>query len=140
MDRRAWSAPIIGRYVLYQLPALVVLILILVFVRRWVDLPGWLGWGLVALWVAKDVVLFPFTWRAYDRSGRQRVDLTQMVGALGIAEERLAPSGFVRVRGELWHAEVEGGGPPVERGEAVRVRDIHGLRLLVVPEDVEGAS
>ena len=140
MDRRAWSAPIIGRYVLYQLPALVVLILILVFVRRWVDLPGWLGWGLVALWVAKDVVLFPFTWRAYDRSGRQRVDLTQMVGALGIAEERLAPSGFVRVRGELWHAAVEGGGPPVERGEAVRVRDIHGLRLLVVPEDVEGAS
>ena len=140
MDRRAWSAPIIVRYALYQLPALVVLILILVFVRRWVDLPGWLGWGLVALWVAKDVVLFPFTWRAYDRSGRQRVDLTQMVGALGIAEERLAPSGFVRVRGELWHAEVEGGGPPVERGEAVRVRDIHGLRLLVVPEDVEGAS
>jgi membrane-bound ClpP family serine protease len=139
MDRRAWSPRIIVRYVLYQLPASVILILILVFVRRWVDLPGWLVWGLVALWVAKDVVLFPFTWRAYDRS-RQRADVTRMVGALGIAEDRLAPSGFVRVRGELWHAEVEGGGSPVEKGETVRVREIHGLRLLVAPEDEGGTS
>ena len=140
MDRRAWSAPIIVRYVLYQLPALVILILILVFVRRWVDLPGWLVWSLVGLWVTKDVVLFPFTWHAYDRSSRQRADVSRMVGALGIAEERLAPSGFVRVRGELWHAEVEGGWPPIERGQAVRVRDIRGLRLLVALENVEETS
>jgi len=134
MDRQARSARIILRYVLYQLPALVILILILVFIRRWVDLPAWLAWGIVAIWVTKDVVLYPFTWHAYDRS-RRRSDLTRMLGAMGIAEDRLAPAGFVRVRGELWHAEIEAGRPPVERGEAVRVRDIQGLKLLVEPED-----
>jgi membrane protein implicated in regulation of membrane protease activity len=138
MNRQAWSARIILRYVLYQLPALVILIIILIFVRRWVDLPAWLAWSIVALWVAKDVVLYPFTWHAYDRS-RPRSDLTRMLGAKGIAEDRLAPSGFVRVRGELWQAEIEAGRPPVERGEAVRIRDIQGLKLLVEPED-QGAG
>ncbi|GAI89314.1 unnamed protein product, partial [marine sediment metagenome] len=92
------------RYALLQVPALALLVVLLIVVQRWVDLPAWFSWGLVALWVAKDAILFPFTWRAYDwhRSG----DANSMVGARGVTEEQLAPSGYIRVHGELWKAEV----------------------------------
>lgn len=39
-----------------------------------------------------------------------------MLDARGIAKEKLDPSGYVQVRGELWKAEVWGGGPPVDAG------------------------
>ena len=133
-DRR-WSARVVVRYALLQVPALALLVVLLIVVQRWVDLPAWFTWGLVALWVAKDAVLFPFTWRAYDwhRSG----DANSMVGARGITEEQLAPSGYIRVHGELWKAEMMGDGPSIDRGEAVRVRGIRGLTLLVQRDNEE---
>jgi membrane-bound ClpP family serine protease len=88
-------------------------------------------WGLVAISVAKDVILFPFVWSAYDwdRQG----EANSMVGRQGIVKERLAPSGLIQIRGELWKAKVVGGSPPIEKGEAVRVEEMRGLTLLVRP-------
>lgn len=135
MNERRWSARIVLRYALFQVPAVVILVLIMVLVQRWVDLPRWFFWGLVALWVAKDVILFRFTWRAYDRERLE--DTNSMIGARGFAEDRLAPSGYIRVHGELWQGEVLGGRPPIERGEGVRVRGIRKLTLLVERENEE---
>ncbi len=135
MNERRWSARIVLRYALFQVPAVAILVLIMVLVRRWVDLPGWFFWGLVALWVAKDVILFPFTWHAYDRE--RPADTNSMIGARGIAEDRLAPSGYIRVHGELWQGEVVGGGPPIDRGEGVRVLGIRKLTLLVQSDNEE---
>ena len=73
--------------------------------------------------------MFPFVWRAYDRDGQR--DQHQMVGMRGTAMERLDPSGYVRVRGELWQAEVMAGCAPIDEGRGVRVRGIHGLTLVV---------
>ena len=56
-----------------------------------------------------------------------------MVGRRGIAKERLAPSGYMHICGELWKAKLVGGGPPIEKGEAVRVEEMRGLTLLVRP-------
>jgi membrane protein implicated in regulation of membrane protease activity len=123
------------RYMLLQLPAVVLLGLILLLVEQWLDIPGWLVWGLLALWVAKDVILFPFVWRAYDWDSAG--DASSMVGARGVAKERLAPTGYVRVCGALWQAEVTGGGPPINEGEGVRVLGIRGLTLLVRPDNEE---
>ena len=120
------------RYTLLQVPGAALLVGLLIVVRRWVDLPAWLLWGLVAVWVAKDVILFPFLWRAYDWD-RSR-DGNSMVGLQGRANERLDPSGYVTVRGELWLAEVMEGGRAVEKEEGVRVQGMRGLTLLVVPE------
>jgi membrane protein implicated in regulation of membrane protease activity len=127
--KKPWSSRIIVRYVLLQLPALAVLVVLLVLVKRWIDLPSWFIWGLICLWIAKDIALFPLTWRAYDQD-RAKAG-SSMVGARGIAEERLNPSGYMRVGGELWHAEAVGDAPPIERGEVVRVQGIRGLTLLV---------
>lgn len=133
MNKRRWPFRILVRYALFQLPALVLLVLILIMVRRWVDLPNWLEWGLIAAWVVKDAVLFPLVWPSYERS--QREDVNSIAGERGIAEERLAPAGYVRVHGELWQAKVMGGGYAIDRGEGVRVQAIRGLTLLVQPDD-----
>ena len=127
--KKPWSSRIIVRYVLLQLPALAVLVVLLVLVKRWIDLPSWFIWGLIGLWIAKDIALFPLTWRAYDQD-RAKAG-SSMLGERGIAEERLNPSGYIRVGGELWQAEVMGDAPPIERGEGVRVQGIRGLTLLV---------
>lgn len=133
MNERSWPTRVVVRYALLQVPAVVVLVLILILLRRWVEIPPWSVWGIVALWVAKDVALFPFVWRSYarDRSG----EADSMVGARAIAKDRLDPSGYVRVRGELWQAEVMGGGPPITSGEGVKVRGTRGLTLLVQPDN-----
>jgi len=102
----------------------------LIQLRNWFDLPAWSVWGLVAISVAKDVILFPFVWSAYDwdRQG----EANSMVGRRGIVKERLAPSGLIQIRGELWKAKV-GDNPPIEKGKAVRVEKMRGLTLLVRP-------
>ena len=129
MNATRWSSRVVIRYALLQIPALALLIVLLFLVKRWVDLPQWFIWGIILFWVAKDVILFPITWRAYDQD-RPR-GAYSMVGAPGIAEDRLAPSGYIRVHGELWQAEVMGDSLPIERGESVRIQGIRGLTLLV---------
>ncbi|MGD8226382.1 MAG: NfeD family protein [Desulfobacteraceae bacterium] len=131
MNRKKWSSRILLKYWLLQLPALALLALILMFAQRWVDLPAWIFWGSLSIWVVKDAVLYPFVWRAYDWGHSK--DSNSMVGTKGTAKERLAPSGYVQVRGELWKAELAKGHQPVEEGEAVLVQEIRGLTLIVQP-------
>lgn len=89
-------------------------------------IPQWVFWGIVILWVIKDVVLFRYTWCAYDWEHQP-----PLIGTTGITVDRLAPSGYVRVGGELWRAEVAKGESPIEKGMMVRVRDVKGLALIV---------
>ena len=53
-----------------------------------------------------------------------------LVGEVGVVRSPLAPRGQIFLRGELWNAESE---VPVEPGESVRVTQIDGLTLRVVP-------
>ena len=131
MNKKKWSSRILIRYWLLQLPALALLVLILIFAQRWVDLPAWIFWGALAIWVVKDAVLYPFVWRAYDWDRSD--DSNAMVGARGTAKEPLTPSGYVQVRGELWKAELADGCQPVEEGDLVQVQKIRGLTLIVRP-------
>jgi membrane protein implicated in regulation of membrane protease activity len=106
-----------------------------ILARHWLDLPTWIAVVVVSLWVVKDIALFPFVWRAYDKT--RPGDPYSMIGARGIAQERLAPSGYVLVGRELWRAEMMEPGSAVEKGEAVRVREIKGLTLMVERETDE---
>ena len=118
------------RYGLLMIPGTLALVLILIVVRHWVVIPVWLFGTLVALSIAKDVIMFPFVWQAYDQN--QPTVPGSMIGRRGIAKERLAPVGYIQVGGELWWAVKIGGGPPIEMGEWVRVEKIEGLKLFVV--------
>jgi membrane protein implicated in regulation of membrane protease activity len=130
------SARTVVRYGLLQLPGLALLVLFLVLAQRWFDIPSWLAWGFLALWVAKDAALYPFVRRSYDRD--QPRDMNPMLGAHGIARDRLAPSGYILVHGELWQAEVTEGSPPIEKGKGALVRGTRGLTLIVEPDNEEG--
>ena len=128
--------PIYLRYILLNIPGLMAVILILIIIQHWVVLPVWLFWSVMAIWVIKDAVLFPFVWRAYDwdQPGRNQ----SMIGERGIAKERLAPSGYVQIRGELWKAEKIGDGPPIEVGQPVNIVQVEGLTLYVSSENPNG--
>jgi membrane protein implicated in regulation of membrane protease activity len=97
-------------------------------VRRWMNLPAWSLWVIVAFWVAKDVASFPFIWRSYNRN--RPSNPSSIIGARGIAEEPLNPSGYIRVHDELWKAEVIGSSP-VNKGDGVHVAGVKGIKLLV---------
>jgi membrane-bound serine protease (ClpP class) len=68
------------------------------------------------------------------RMKRQKVQtgVEHLVGATGEVTERLAPSGHIRVLGELWEAHSSTELPP---GSRVRVVAVHGLKLEVEPVD-----
>jgi len=133
--KRRWSTQALAKYILLQLPIIVLLTIFLFVIRQWVDLPPWLIVGIIALWTIKDIAMFPVVWRAYDQS--RPGDATSIVGVRGTVTERLAPSGYVQIRGELWRAEVMQGGKPIEKGKRVLVVGIEGLTLLVRPEEKE---
>ncbi len=137
MNERKWSTRVLVKYTILQLPGLAVFVIIMVFLLHWFELPVWLLLCSVFVWVAKDVILYPFVWRAYDQPhGR---DADAMIGACCVAKERMAPSGYVMVHGEFWKAELAVGNRLVEKGERVRVRKTRGLTLIVEPwnEDCE---
>ena len=137
MDLKLRNIPrsIYIRYILLNIPEFVAMLLILVVIQYWVEIPAWLFWTIIVFWIVKDVVLFPFIWSAYDwdRAGQSG----SMIGERGIAKEQLAPTGYIQIHGELWRAERIGEGPPIETGRSVRVKKMEGLTLLVEPDNTE---
>ena len=111
----------------------VVLVGILLIIRLYISLPGWVIAVMVTIWVLKDVALFPLVWRAYDwdRPGISRV----MTGAVGVVKKPLVPGGFVQIDGELWKAKNIGSEKVVERGTPVRVMKRIGLTVHVMAHD-----
>lgn len=117
------------RYALFQIPDLLILVLILLVLRWWIDPRSWVYAAIVGIWIIKDVFTFPLVWRAYDRP--QPGNTKSLIGTEGITEEQLNPSGYIRVNGELWQAKVMGKNAPIEKGEAVLIEGVYGLTLLV---------
>jgi membrane-bound serine protease (ClpP class) len=62
------------------------------------------------------------------RQNKVMIGPEALVGAVGIAQQELAPRGQILVHGELWVAESD---DPVAPGESVRVRAVDGLKLRV---------
>ena len=129
MNHRMWSTRVLLKYSLVQLPAAVVIFLILMLVSQWITIPAWLVWCLIGLWILKDLILYPFVWRAYDWDSSGKSDM--MTGRFGIAKEKLDPSGYIIVRGELWKARVIDESMRIEKGEKVFVKARKGLTLQV---------
>jgi membrane protein implicated in regulation of membrane protease activity len=132
MDEKRWSSRVLMRYALIQLPGLAVLVLVLVLLQRWVQMPLWLLWTIVLLSVVKDVIMFPIVWRAYDKDSHDSSN--SLTGELGTTTECLSPAGHIRIKGELWRAEIADTDIPVDKGETVRVLSSDGLTLIVKPE------
>jgi membrane protein implicated in regulation of membrane protease activity len=120
------------RYTLFQVPGWIVAAAILFGLQQWLDFRMWIAVALFAVYVVKDFLLYPFLRSAYE--GGPSAGAAALIGLAAVAEQDLAPRGYVRVRGELWEAEAARGTPPIPRGATVRVRSARGMRLVVSPE------
>lgn len=85
--------------------------------------------SVLALWIVKDLLLYPVMRRYYRATPPQQ----RMIGARGVTLSPLAPRGFVRVRGEIWQAQPADGTARVPEGTDIHVCDIRGLLLFVEP-------
>jgi len=116
-------------YALLQLPGLALVVLALLALQPLFDLSSRQVTAIIAIWVLKDAVLFPFVWRAFD--WHRSDDAQVMVGTEALVVERLDPEGYVHVHGELWKAATMREGQPVEKGTIVYIRGMRGLTLIV---------
>lgn len=117
------------KYLLLQLPGWVLAIIVLTGLRHWLGLPFWIALGLFLLWVVKDLVMYPLLRTAYE--SRVKTGIEELIGTRGIVEQELAPRGYIRVRGELWRAEVKADDGRIPRGSSVRILEAQGMTLIV---------
>jgi membrane-bound ClpP family serine protease len=127
-----WSPKVFAKYWALQVAGTALIALILVVLQEPLAIPTWLVWTIVALWVLKDAALYPFVWRSYDPDYPSMLSIE---GEVGVATDRIDPSGPVRVRGARWRATLAHGARPVDKGEAVRVWERRGLTLVVAALD-----
>ena len=132
-SRSMWSGLVLAKYWALQLPATALVILVLLGIADRFLWPQWIVWTIVAAWVAKDAILYPFVWRSYDPSDPAALPFP-VKGAKGVAIDRIDPYGVVRIWGELWRAELSRGARRIEQGETVQVTARNGLTLLVEAE------
>jgi len=77
--------------------------------------------------------------QSYQWSDATRLtDAKQLIGVHGIAESDLLPSGTVRIEGHSFESLSDG--PPIHRGDSVRVVRIDMGRLVVVPASLPTAA
>jgi membrane-bound serine protease (ClpP class) len=92
------------------------------------------SWWAIAPIALAAILFFVFVIPAALRAQRapSTFSLDNIVGAEGIAETDLRPSGLARVGAETWTAESIGG--DVAKGERVTVLEADGVRLKVQPQ------
>jgi membrane protein implicated in regulation of membrane protease activity len=118
-----------ARYLALEAPGWVLSAWLLWLLVEKAGLAPWLGGLLWTLWVAKDFALYPRLRDAYEVG---EPDATApLLGRIGLARQRLDPTGYVRIGAELWRAELAPGSAAIEPGSRVRVRAVRGLTLVV---------
>jgi membrane-bound serine protease (ClpP class) len=91
-----------------------------------------LPWGLVALLAALALeILEYFAWRRFLRRYKLRSGPETLVGTTVTVVDDVAPSGRVRLYGELWNAHSS---EPIAEGQPARITAVNGLTLEVEPE------
>lgn len=118
-DRRSFAL-----YVAWQAPGWVVAGAVLLWLGQVIGIATWVVALALALYVGKDLALYPAM-----RAVFKTAEPTRPIGRRAEAVERLAPSGYVRVNGELWKARARGG--EVRAGDEVVVCAAEGLTLIV---------
>ncbi len=121
--------PAFWRYTAFQVPGWIIAAGGGWWIHRWLDVPVWVASGVLVVWVIKDYALFPFLRSAYELD--HRLPIERLIGERGHATDQLSPTGYVRVRGELWRARTSGQDTGISRGDPVEVTGVDGTTLLV---------
>jgi membrane protein implicated in regulation of membrane protease activity len=116
------------KYLLFQIPGWIITAIVLLILLHWEFIPKWLAVLCFVAWLLKDLLLYPFLRRAYEPgvTGSAR-----LVGSRGVAEGDLAPTGYIRVRGELWRAVVSPADNVIRSGTEVEVVSADRMEVFV---------
>lgn len=117
------------RYWLLQIPGWVVLAGLLVAAHYVMGLSFAAAAVVMLLWFVKDAALYPILKPHYVF--KERDAHRALVGERAVAQEAISSRGYVKLRGELWMAELGGDEAPVSVGESVLVTSVEGLTLKV---------
>lgn len=117
------------RYWLLQIPGWVVLIGLVMAAHYWLGLSVLAGALVFVIWLVKDAILYPILKPHYVFHERHAHE--GLLGADAVAQQTLSPRGYVKLKGELWRAELIGSDVPVATGESVVVESVDGLTLKV---------
>jgi membrane-bound ClpP family serine protease len=120
------------RYLLFQLPGWALLAFFLLVLVDRTAVPIWATASFFALWIAKDLALYPIVRHAYEKNSGTGAE--RMIGKKGVTQHRLAPDGYVKIDGELWKAQTGFSDQPIPQQRAVRVIGARGLTLTVQEE------
>ena len=127
---------VLGRYILFQVPGALAAASLLWALHYYELISFNIAVSLLAAWIIKDCIQFPFVRRAYSSEPSRLVGAARLVDMLGVTEEALDPGGWVRVGGELWQAEAHGTvGLEIPARTRIRVHAVRNLTLLVQPAD-----
>jgi membrane protein implicated in regulation of membrane protease activity len=119
------------RYLFFQFPGWALAAVAAVTLVHWEVIPKWLGWiGFFGL-IAKDLLMFPFLRSAYEAKAVH--GSAALVGKKGVAQENLAPEGYVRIHLELWRAVAEPPDQVIAAGTEVEIVDADGMKVFVRP-------
>ena len=121
--------PAFWRYTAFQIPGWIIATVGAFWLHESLDVPTSIAFAILAAWVIKDYLLFPFLRSAYEVDRRLPIEL--MIGQKGKAVNELAPSGYIRVRGELWKATLKPAQDHIGEGKPVEVTGLDGTTLIV---------
>lgn len=124
-----WSRQVLLKYFAIQLAGWGVVLILTWFAAELFTWPKKIVWIVVGVWAVKDVLLYPFVWRAYEHR-ETHAFAYPAAGVEGVVLRRLDPSGTVRIGGERWNAVAEGD-RTIDAGERVRVVGRDGMTLVV---------
>jgi membrane-bound ClpP family serine protease len=116
------------KYLLFQIPGWIISALVLMLLWHWKLIPKWLAVLCFFGWLLKDLLVYPFFRRAYEPgiTGSAR-----LVGSRGVAQGDLAPTGYIRVRGELCRAAVRPADQVVRSGAEVEIVSAERMEVFV---------
>lgn len=124
-----WSLKTLLRYVFLQLPIPVLLGVIYLISRQYDSIPSQIILIVLAVWLIKDIILYPLVWKAYQPHNIEESE--SMQGLKGKALTDVNPTGRVEVRGEIWQARVVKERNPVIKNDTVRIVRVQNLTLIV---------
>lgn len=123
-------------YALLQIPTLALALLVVMLLLRW----DWIGttaaWVVIVLWLAKDVLLYPFYRHALAPESAASPGVEGLVGLIGQCRTEVNGRGLIEVRGERWLAR-SADGNRILPGQRVEVAGHDGmvLKVRVIDED-----
>lgn len=128
-------------YTIYSVIGTVLEVAILLAIVLWglpymdINIPWW---GLT-LMVAILLAYSYYTYRAGRNALQKKLmhDLENLVGSEAVVATPLNPTGYIKVRGELWKAVSES---PLQTGDEVVITGTEGLKYTVMPKPKQDRS